>query len=226
MMEMRGSKKSVVCLSLMVLISVALMATAAAGTVDFGKNIQLFALNGGTSTAPQGNSGTADTAKAASEYAHPEFYTSIKPPSSNVIFYKPSSTSFFSSYVYQTNLPVYYPPITPVPQQQPAGVTSVSGSSNSTLGGLIIRGAEEGDWISLRSNFYDPIDPLCNGRWHYDIGTTPAYWENKVPPGSYTIKVAYEESDKVYYCDTVTVIAGQTTVVDAGLGLCPFCSSC
>ena len=46
--------------------------------------------------------------------------------------------------------------------------TIVPGSSNSSLGGLIIRGPE-GDWINMRSNFYDPSMEIYDGRWHYHV---------------------------------------------------------
>jgi hypothetical protein len=110
--------------------------------------------------------------------------------------------------------------------QQGLGVSTASGTSGSAMGGLVILGYE-GDWISIRSNFYNPSMGIYDGRWHIDVGTTPAYWENVVLPGSYTIKIARDtDLDGVYYCETVTVLAGQITTIQAGSGICPLCSDC
>jgi hypothetical protein len=110
--------------------------------------------------------------------------------------------------------------------QQGIGVSTVTGTSGSSLGGFVILG-HEGDWISMRSNFYNPSMGIYDGRWHIDVGTTPAYWENMALPGSYTIKIARDKDlNGVYYCETVTVLPGQTTVIQAGSGICPLCSVC
>lgn len=239
MMGMRGIKKSVVCMALMVLMCVALMATASATTVDFGKRIQVFNQNG-TASQVLGTSGNTDTVKTVSPYAFPEFYTIIKPPSSTRYIYQTSSYSLPSYNAYRITAPVYYPTITPVPQQG-------AGSSGSTLGGLIILGANEGDTIYIKSNFYNSTKSIYNGRWQI-AGYTPAYWEDQVLPGSYSIKIAHgggnygrnynpspaeplvyssSQVGQIYYCETVTVVAGQTTVVDGDTGgLCAFGSCC
>lgn len=223
---MRGMKKSAVFAVLVVLMCAALMATVSAATVDFGKNNQLFTQKGAASQI-SGTSGNMDTVKAVPHYL--DFYTMIKPSAATPYVYKPGSSGLPNFNAYRPALPVYIPVITPVPQQG-------SGSSNSTLGGLIILGPNEGDTISIRSNFYNPSKSIYNGRWQI-AGYTPAYWENQVLPGSYSIKIDLgsgnygrnynADSVSGCYSETVTVVAGQTTVVDADSGgMCAFSSCC
>ena len=213
----------------------ALMATVSAATVDFGKNNQLFTQNGAASQI-SGTPGNMDTVKAVPHYLN--FYTMIKPSAATPYVYKPGSIGLPNFNAYRPALPVYIPVITPVPQQG-------AGSSNSALGGLIILGANEGDTIYIRSKFYNSSKSIYNGRWQI-AGYTPAYWEDQVIPGSYTIGIAYGgnygrnyglnqipeeltgyigQEGKIYHCETVTVVAGQTTEIKASSGLCGFCSS-
>ncbi len=199
-MEMSGMKKKVVCMVVVALMCVVLLATVSAATVDFGKSNQLFTQKGIVSQVTPVYLGNTDTVKAVPFYLHPKFSPIIRQ----------------WAYTPYIRMPVSYSPITPVP-------TPVS--STSSLGGLIIRGGDAGgEWISLRSNFYNPSMPIYDGKWHIDVGTTPAYWENMILPGSYTIKISTGMGlVGVYYCQTVTVVAGQTTVVQAN-GACPFCN--
>ncbi|MCX6700973.1 MAG: hypothetical protein NTV68_13825 [Methanomicrobiales archaeon] len=233
MMEMRGMKKSAVYAVLVVIMCAALVATVSAATVDFGKNNQLFTQKGAVSQVP-GTPGTMDTVKAVPNYL--DFYTMIKPSAAIPYVYKPGSSGLPNFNAYRPSVPVYIPVITPVPQQG-------AGSSNSALGGLVILGANEGDTIWIRSHFYNSSKSIYNGRWQI-AGYTPAYWEDQVLPGSYEIKLVngggnYGRNSNpafsvyngqvgaVYYCQTVTVVAGQTTTVDAGsAGMCPFGSCC
>ena len=67
---------------------------------------------------------------------------------------------------------------------------------------------------------------IYDGRWHYHVGTLPAYWENMALPGSYTIQIAHRDTDLVYYCETVMVYPGQTTEIQIYNSMCPLCSSC
>lgn len=218
-------KNSALHVALIVIICAALMATVSATTVNFGKNNQLFIQNGIVYQNPPGDSVNSDMVKMQPRMMYPAFYTTIKPPSNASYFLKAGAYSPIANYGYKITLPVSYPSVMPVPEQG-IGVKSVPGSSNSTLGGLIIRGNQDGDWISLRSNFYNPSKEIYNGRWQIDVGVTPAYWENMVLPGSYTIKISAGPSQKgVYYCETVTVMAGQTTIIQAN-SLCPLCTSC
>ena len=233
MMEMRCMKKSAVYAVLVVIMCAALVATVSAATVDVGKNNQLFTQKGAVSQIP-GTPGNMDTVKAVPNYL--DFYTMIKPSAATPYIYKPGS-GLPNFNAYWPTLPVYIPVITPVPQQG-------AGSSNSALGGLVILGANEGDTIYIRSHFYNSSKAIYNGRWQI-AGYTPAYWEDQVLPGSYTISIAHgggnvgrysypnpadppvysrSQAGKIYYGPiTVTVVAGQTTTVDAGSGLCGFC---
>lgn len=218
-------QKSALHAALIILICAVLMMTVSATTVDLGKNNQLFIQKGIVYQSPPGNSGNSDLVKMQPRMVYPAFYTIIKPSSNASYFKKAGAYTPIANYGYKITLPVYYPSVTPVPEQG-IGVISVPGSSNSTLGGLIIRGNQDGDWISLRSNFYNPSKEIYNGRWQIDVGVTPAYWENMILPGSYTIKIAAGPMQKgLYYCETVTVMAGQTTIIQAN-SLCPLCSSC
>lgn len=224
-MGMRGKKKSVACAVLMVLMCVALVATVSATTVDFGKINPKFIQNGvlfqNTPVKPDG----ADTVKMVFTQSNAAYYTTLKSPAIAQYTRKIGTYSPVSYNAYRLTLPVTFPVITPVPEQG-IGVTSLPGSSNSTFGGLIIR-ASEGNWISMRSNFYNPSKDIYDGRWHKDVGTTPAYWENMVLPGSYTIQIARGMgSTGVYYCETVTVVAGKTTEIKAYSSICPLCTTC
>ncbi|MDD1719532.1 MAG: PEGA domain-containing protein [Methanoregulaceae archaeon] len=107
-------------------------------------------------------------------------------------------------------------PTAPTPTEN----TSATDTTSSTYGSLIIRSEPDGASISIRSNFFDPSDPLLDGKWHDHVGKTPAYWMNAVPPGSYTI--ALNRGGDGSWCTTVTVIAGQTTEIN-GMPMCPFC---
>jgi hypothetical protein len=228
MMGMRDMRKSVICVGLMFILGVALMATASASTLDFGKSNLLFAQKGNL-IQNLGNSGNSDVVKGISHLVYPASFALIKPKANALYIRKINSYNILNYSSAQMTLPVSYPTITPVPEQG-IGVTTVPGSSNSTLGGLEIHGANEGDWISMRSNFYDSstgIDGIYNGLWHIDVGTTPAYWDNMALPGSYTIKIATGKGlSGVYYCETVTVLPGQTTVIKVYSSMCPLCSSC
>ncbi|MEI7433693.1 MAG: hypothetical protein WCJ93_05510 [Methanomicrobiales archaeon] len=216
---MRGTKKSVICVSLMVLICVSLMATVSATTIDFGKSNQFFIQKPGLNPV-LGNAGSNDLLKAMPHPVYPVSFAIIKPQANAPYIRKIGSYNPVPYYGYQVTLPVSYPTITPVPEQS---------SSNSKLGGLIIRGQSDGDLINIRSNFFDASTGptgIYNGKWHYNYWSVPVYWENQVLPGSYTIQIANKTSGVVYYSQTVTVLPGQTTVIPAdGLGLCPFCSS-
>lgn len=199
---MRGMKKSVICVAMVVLVCTLLMVTVSATTVDFGKSNQLFFTQKGiVSQIPQGNSGNIDIVKTVPKWMLPAKYSIIKPQANAPYFREPAS----------------YLSIKPLPTQV---------SSISSFGGLIIRGSADGDWISLRSNFYNPSGEIYDGRWHIDVGITPAYWENVVLPGSYTIRIAKNMGGQmgVYYDKTVTVVAGQTTVIGCNpdFGYCPF----
>jgi hypothetical protein len=216
MMGMRGMKKSVVCVSLIVLMCVSLITTVSATTVDFGKSNQLFTQKVDLNQV-LGNAGSNDLLKAMPHPAYPVSFAIIKPQANAPYIRKIGSYNPVPYYGYQVTLPVSYPAITPVPEQ--------AGSSNSSLGGLIIRGPE-GDWINMRSNFYNPSMEIYDGRWHYHVGTLPAYWENKALPGSYTIQIAHKDSGLVYYCETVMVYPGQTTEIQVYNTMCPLCGSC
>jgi hypothetical protein len=215
MMGMRGMKKSVVCLSLMVLICVSLITVVSATPVDFGKSNPIFTQSMGVNLA-LGNGGNNDVLKALPHQTYAASFALIKLQTNAPYIRKPGSYNP-APYGYQVTLPVSYPTITPVPEQ--------AGSSNSSLGGLIIRGPE-GDWINMRSNFYNPSMEIYDGRWHYQVGTLPAYWENKALPGSYTIQIAHKDSGLVYYCETVMVYPGQTTEIQVYNTMCPLCGSC
>ncbi len=181
-------KKSVLHAVLIVLICAVLMMTVSATTVDLGKNNQLFIQKADCLSDSTRKSGNSDLLRC-----NPEWCILHSTPLSNLlqclIFQKAGAYTPIANYGYKITQPVYYPSVTPVPEQG-IGVISVPGSSNSTLGGLIIRGNQDGDWISLRSNFYNPSKEIYNGRWQIDVGVTPAYWENMILPGSYTIKIA------------------------------------
>jgi hypothetical protein len=215
MMGMRGMKKSVVCLSLMVLICVSLITVVSATPEDFGKSNPVFTQNVGVNPAP-GNAGNNDVLKALPHQTYAASFALIK-LQTNAPYIRKIGSYTPALYGYQVTLPVSYPTITPVPEQ--------AGSSNSSLGGLIIRGPE-GDWINMRSNFYNPSMEIYDGRWHYQVGTLPAYWENKALPGSYTIQIAHKDSGLVYYCETVMVYPGQTTEIQVYNTMCPLCGSC
>jgi hypothetical protein len=220
MKGMKSMKKSVIFAALMVIVCATLIPTVSATTFDFGKSNQLFSQTGGFSQILV-NAGNNDVMKAGFYQAYPATsFALIKPQANSPYFRKLNAFSATNYSTYLTTLPVSYPTITPVPEQ---------GSSNSTLGGLIIRGVEDGDLINIRSNFFDASTGptgIYNGKWHYNYWTVPVYWENQVLPGSYTIQIANKDSGVVYYCETVTVSPGQTTVIQANNSLCPFCSSC
>lgn len=218
---MKGTEKSLAGVGLMVLICTALLVTASATSVDFGKSNQLFTQKVGI-TRIMDITGNNDAIKVTPYKSSIMSFAVIKPQANapyfrNLSSYRPANYS-----VYQTTFPVSYPTITPVPEQGTG--TIVPGSSGSALGGFIIRGTE-GDWINMRSNFYNPSMGIYDGRWHYHVGTVPAYWENMALPGSYTIQVAHRDTDVVYYCETVIVYPGQTVVIQAN-SLCPLCSNC
>jgi hypothetical protein len=207
MMKLKSMKKAKIGAALLVLMCVAMIATVSGSPVNYGKNYQVFAQKGMVDMISPGNT---DTVKAT---PHREY------PSNNANIRRISSTSGTYSRPKFT-LPLYYPSITPVPEQQNTG------TAGSSLGGIIIRGTE-GDWINMRSNFYNSSQILYDGRWHYHVGSIPAYWENMMLPGSYTIQVANKATNSVYYCETVTVYPGQTVVLDVIAGMCAFsCSSC
>lgn len=222
MMKLRGMKKPIASVVLMVLVCTVLLATVSAATVDLGKSSQLF--NQKASFTQIAGTGSGDVIKAQYKL-YPTSFAIIKPPanapySRRINVYSPINYSG-----YQTTLPVSYPTITPVPEQG-IGTTTVPGSSSSALGGLIIRGPE-GDWINMRSNFYDPGLEIYDGLWHYHVGKLPAYWENLALPGSYTIQIAHKDTNLVYYCETVMVYPGQTTVIQVYNSNCALlCSSC
>ncbi|MCU0629846.1 MAG: hypothetical protein MUF37_01670 [Methanoregulaceae archaeon] len=218
---MRWMEKSFVTAILTVLICTMLLGTVSATTVDFGKSNQLFTQKVSFSKVP--GSGSTDVIKATPYKSYLSSFTIIKPQASAPYFRKLNSYSPSNYVAYQTTLPISYPTITPVPEQG-IGTTTIPGSSSSSLGGFIIRGTE-GDWINMRSNFYDPSMGIYDGRWHYHVGTIPAYWENMALPGSYTIQIAHRDTDVVYYCETVIVYPGKTIVIQAN-NLCPLCSSC
>jgi len=216
-MDMRGLKKSVVCGLVIVLMCASLMAMVSAATVDFGKSNQLFTQKTGVNQI-LGNAGNNDVLKAAPHPAYPSSFALIKPQANAPYIRKIGSYNPVPYYGYQVTLPVSYPTITPVREQ-------AAGSSGSSLGGLIIRGPE-GDWINMRANFYNSGMGIYDGRWHYHVGTLPAYWENMALPGSYTIQIAHKDTNLVYYCETVMVYPGQTTEIQVYNNLCPLCSSC
>lgn len=211
MMKLRGMEKSLVGVVLMVLICTVLLATVSATSVDFGKNNQLFTQKAGIARIL--GTANSDMIKAGQYRMSQTSFVIIKPPVNAPYSHKLNSSSAVYYYGYQTTLPVSYPTITPVPEQ------------SSTPGGLIIRGPE-GDWINMRSNFYSPSMGIYDGRWHYHVGTLPAYWESMALPGSYTIQIAHRDTDLVYYCETVMVYPGQTTVIQVYNSMCPLCSSC
>jgi hypothetical protein len=215
-MGMSGMKKAVVYLSLVVLMCAFLMATVSATSVEFGKTNPLFTQKMGLNLV-QENSGNNDVLKALPHQTFAATIGLIKLQTNAPYIRKIGSYNPAPYYGYQVTLPVTYPTITPVPEQ--------AGSTNSSLGGLIIRGPE-GDWINMRSNFYDPSMEIYDGRWHYHVGTLPAYWQNIALPGSYTIQIAHKDSGLVYYCETVMVYAGQTTEIQVYNTACPLCSSC
>lgn len=224
MMGMRGKKKSIACAVLVFLMCAAFAATVSATTVDFGKINPKFIQNGVLFQNNPVNPGDADTVKMVFTQSNAAYYNTLKSPAIAQYTRKIGSYSPVSYNAYRLTLPVTFPVITPVPEQG-IGVTSIPGSSNSTLGGFIIR-APEGDWISMRSNFYNPSKEIYSGRWNYNVGTTPAYWENMALPGSYTIQIARKDTGLVYYCETVTVLPGQTVVIQVYNSMCPLCSSC
>jgi hypothetical protein len=211
MIKLRGKEKSLVGVVLVVLICTVMLATVSATAMDFGKSNQLFIQKTGINQIP--GTSNSDIIKAGQYKSYPASFAIIKPPVNAPYSRKLNSSSFVYYGGYQTTLPVSYPTITPVPEQ------------SSTLGGLIIRGPE-GDWINMRSNFYSPSMGIYDGRWHYHVGTLPAYWENMALPGSYTIQIAHKDTDLVYYCETVMVYPGQTTVIQVYSSMCPLCSSC
>lgn len=213
---MRSMKKSVVCLSLMVLIGVSLITVVSATPVNFGKSNPIFTQNIGVNPA-LGNAGSNDVLKALPHQTYTASFALIKLQTNAPYIRKIGSYNPAPYYGYQVTLPVSYPTITPVPEQ--------AVSSNSSLGGLIIRGPE-GDWINMRSNFYNPSMEIYDGRWHYQVGILPVYWENKALPGSYTIQIAHKDSGLVYYCETVMVYPGQTTEIQVYNTMCPLCGSC
>jgi len=225
MIGMRDMRNSVVCVTLMVLMCAALIATVSAITVDFGKSNQLFVQKGNL-IQTQGNSVNNDVVKGIFQLVYPASFALIKPQANAPYIRKINSYNILNYTWAQTTLPVSYPTITPVPEQG-IGVTTVPGSSSSSLGGFIIRTPEENDWISMRANFYDSSKDIYDGRWHIDVGTTPAYWENMALPGSYTIKIARGPGlSGVFYCETVNVLPGQTTVIDVQNSMCPLCTTC
>lgn len=132
--------------------------------------------------------------------------------------------SYFSS-LPMSSSSIMYNATTPLVLDLPV-ITPVPENTSASLGGFIIRSPSEGDWINMRANFYDSSKPIYDGLWHYHVGMTPAYWENMALPGSYTIQIENKTTGQAYYCETVTVLPGKTTVIDVPLALCPFCSSC
>jgi hypothetical protein len=209
MYEMTGiksMKKAKICAALVVFVCVATIATVSGSPLSYGKNYQIFSEKGITNPIYSGNT---DNLKAGAHLEYPLNNAIIK----HSLYYNGiSSRPKFT-------LPVYYPTITPVPEQQNTG------TSSSQLGGIIIRGTE-GDWINMRSNFYNSSQILYDGRWHYHVGSIPVYWENMLLPGSYTLQIANKDTNTGYYCETVTVLPGQTVVLDVIAGMCPFCSGC
>lgn len=212
-MGMSHIKRPFILAILIAIACVALTATVSATTMDFGKSNLILPQKVGISLF-SGNAGNDDVMKAGLFKSYTASYTLIKPQASAPYYRKTSSYSPVSYYGYQTTVPVTYPTITPVPEQS---------YSNSTLGGLVIRGPE-GDWINMRSNFYNPSMVIYDGRWHYHVGTLPAYWENMALPGSYSIQIANKDTGLVYYCETVMVYPGQTTYVQVYNTMCPICS--
>lgn len=221
---MKGMKKMVIFAALVVIVCTTLVATVSATTLDFGNGNQLFSQKGGFSHILV-NAGTLDESKAGFYQAYPiSSFILIKPQANALYIRKTGSNNPVNYSLYRTTIPVSHATITPVPEQG-IGTTTVPGSSNSTLGGLIIHGPE-GDWINMRANFYSPSMDIYDGRWHYHVGTLPAYWENMALPGSYTIQIAHRDTDLVYYCETVMVYPGQITEIQIYNSMCPLCSSC
>jgi hypothetical protein len=217
-MKGKGMKKSITYVALMVLICTALMATVPGAQVDSGKDYPQFSPHVISNQVLTGNT---DTVKAWANLSHFSYDTIAKWSSYSRPKYSESKFSLLRYSEPKFTSPLAYPSVTPVPEQ-PNGVTLVPGASGSSLGGIIIRGTE-GNLIDIRSNFYDPSEELYDGRWHYQVGIVPAYWENMLLPGSYTIRVSN------CYCETVTVAPGKTVVLDANCGgfMCVFgCSSC
>lgn len=199
-------REAKICAILLALICVAMVVPVTGAQVDFGKDYQLFRSHG---IINQINTGNFDTVKAGARLVYPSYNPIVRRNLSTTgIYSRPKFT-----------LPLDYPLIIPVPEQKNTG------TSDSPLGGIIIRGTE-GDQINMRSNFYNSSQTLYDGRWHYNVGSIPVYWQNMMLPGSYTIQVANKGTNSVYYCETVTVYPGQTVVLDVIAGMCPFCSSC
>lgn len=110
------------------------------------------------------------------------------------------------------------PPPTPTPTRTPS-------PAESGLGSLVIRTPEDGYEISLRSLFYDRSMPILDGKWHYQIGRTPAYWMDAVPQGTYDLIVtAPGNLSQVVWSGTAVVRAGGETVIDTARssGNCPW----
>lgn len=201
MMKRKGMKKALGYVALMILICVALMATASAAPVNSAKSYQMLSQKWITNPFQMGHT---DIVKAGGSSSYSTYDTMAK-------FYSNTRPRYTKP---KFSGPLIYPSIVPVPEQP-------TSASNSTLGGIIIRGTE-GDWIDVRANFYNPSELLYDGRWHNHVGTVPVYWENMLLPGSYTIRVSN------CYCETVTVSPGQTVIIDVTCaGMCVFdCPSC
>jgi hypothetical protein len=202
MMKKRSMKKGITYVALIVLVCAGLVMSVSGVYVNAGSNYQLFTQKGITN---QIQTGSIDTVKIGAHLTYQSYHKIIQS----------SAYSTTNNSRQRFTIPITYPAITPVPEQ----------ASSSLPGGIIIQGTE-GDWINMRSNFYNSTQTLYDGRWHYHVGTIPAYWENMFVPGSYTIQVANKATDTVYYCETVTVSPGQTVTLQVMPGMCPFCTSC
>jgi len=134
--------------------------------------------------------------------------------SGNKVYVKPGDTTRLN--IKLNSYPVVQN-VTPFPTPSP--------TQTPQTGSLIIKADQQGYSIDIRSNFYDPTrDPLLDGKWHENVGSTPAYWNNLVPPGSYTIRLK-DSSGNIVWCGNTVVIADQTTEINAAIGmLCPICT--
>lgn len=110
-----------------------------------------------------------------------------------------------------------------IPTQYVIPTPTSSDNSGSDFGTLIITSTHDGDPISLKSHFGDPTQPLLDGRWHDDVGVTPAFWLDVVPPGTYSIALNRLSANGCF-CTIVTVRAGETNRI-YGDSFCPLCGA-
>ena len=215
-------KNHYILVALAIGISVMLVASVSGASVGLVKGSPQSLARQSGSTNVQTTIMSTDSVKLGSHLVYPASFSKVRLPESAA--YIPKG-GYYAVLGYRSSGTSYSSLISPVPQQSP-GTTTLYADQNTTMGGLIIRGPE-GDWVNMRENFYNPSLPIYDGYWHYHVGVIPVYWENMALPGSYTIQLVSKTTGIPYYCETVMVYPGQTTVMQAyNGGMCPMCSAC